>query len=232
MSTGPISKQQREEMIQEFESLLLSTGREGMEALVDFIRKSDFYTAPASTKYHSSFESGLLYHSLEVFHCLDKKTSGGEYNVFRGVLEPEDGNAGGVTQDSIIITGLLHDICKTYFYGTELKNQKSYDPEKVAAAYRGQVKHDNNGDFIWETVPVYTVDNKIPYGHGEKSVMMIEEFIRLKPVERYAIRWHMGFTEPKEMWNDLNAAIKTYPLVFALMEADQEATFLTEAYNE
>lgn len=232
MGTGPISMPQREEMIQKFEKLLLETRREGMESLLDFIRKSDFYTAPASTKYHSNFESGLLYHSLEVYHCLDKKTSGGEYNVFRGILEPEDGNTGGVTKESIIITGLLHDICKTYYYGQEFKNQKTYDPEKVSAAKGWQVKHDNNGDFIWETVPAYTVDNKIPYGHGEKSVMMIEEFIRLKPVERYAIRWHMGFTEPKEMWNDLNAAIKMYPLVFALMEADMEATFLIEACNE
>lgn len=232
MSECPISKEQREEMIREFEGLLMKTGREGIEGLLDFIRKSDFYTAPASTKYHSHFEGGLLYHSLEVFRCLEKKTRGSEYNVFRGILEPEDGNQNGVTYDSIIIAGLLHDLCKTYYYGKELKNQKTYDPEKVAAAYRGQVKHDSNGDFIWETVPVYTVDNKIPYGHGEKSVMMIEEFIRLKPAERYAIRWHMGFTEPKEAWGDLGEAIKRYPLVLALMEADQEATFLTEAYND
>ena len=95
-----------------------------------------------------------------------------------------------------------------------------------------QVKHDSNGDFIWETVPVYTVDDKVPYGHGEKSVMMIEEYIKLKPVERYAIRWHMGFTEPKENWNTLKEAIKKYPLVLAMIEADLEATFITEEYNE
>lgn len=105
------------------------------------------------------------------------------------------------------------------FYGSELRNQKTYDPDKVATAEMRQVKHDSNGDFIWETVPTYTVDDKVPYGHGEKSVMMIEEYIKLKPVERYAIRWHMGFTEPKENWNTLKEAIKKYPLVLAMIEA-------------
>ncbi len=224
---GEISKQEREAMIEVFEEYLSRVHREGMDRLLDYIRKSDFYAAPASTKYHSSFEGGLLYHSLQVYNCLEKKTSGSEYNVWRAQLDTDK-----VDAESIIIVGLLHDICKTYFYGSELRNQKTYDLDKVATADRRQVKHDNNGDFIWETVPVYTVEDKVPYGHGEKSVMMIEEYIKLKPVERYAIRWHMGFTEPKESWNTLKEAIKKYPLVLAVIEADLEATFLTEEYNE
>lgn len=222
-----ISKQEREAMIEVFEEYLSRVHREGMDRLLDYIRKSDFYTAQASTKYHSSFEGGLLYHSLQVYECLDKKTSGSEYNVWREQLDTDK-----VDAESIIIVGLLHDICKTYFYGSELRNQKTYEPDKVATADRWQVKHDNNGDFIWETVPFYTVDDKVPYGHGEKSVMMIEEYIKLKPAERYAIRWHMGFTEPKESWNTLKEAIKKYPLVLAMIEADLEATFLTEEYND
>lgn len=222
-----IRKQERESMIEVFENHLLKVQREGMDRLLDFIRKSDFYTAPASTKYHSAFEGGLLYHSLQVFECLEKKTSGSEYNVWREQLDSDK-----VAAENVIIVGLLHDICKTYFYGMELKNQKTYDPDKVSAADKWQVKHDNNGDFIWETVPLYVVDDKVPYGHGEKSVMMIEEYIKLKPVERYAIRWHMGFTEPRENWNSLKEAIKKYPLVLAMIEADLEATFITEGYNE
>lgn len=222
-----ITEEMRQEEMKEFEELLLRTGRDGVDNLITYIRASDFYTAPASTKFHGSFMGGLLHHSLEVYKNLDKKTGGGEHNVWREALDTDK-----VDADSIIIVGLLHDICKTHFYTTELKNQKSYDPEKVAAADRWQVKHDNNGDFIWETVPVYAVDDKIPYGHGEKSVMMIENYITLKPVERYAIRWHMGFTEPKELYNTLTAAIERYPLVLALHEADLEASYLTEDRNE
>ncbi len=221
------SEEMRQKEIEEFESLMSRVNRPGTEDLMAYIRASDFYTAPASTKYHSNFMGGLLHHSLQVFKCLDKKTSGGEYNIWRELLDNDK-----VSNDSIIIAGLLHDICKTHYYTTELKNQKSYDPEKVAAADRRQIKHDSNGDFIWETVPAYTVDDKIPYGHGEKSVMMIENYITLTPAERYAIRWHMGFTEPKELYNTLTAAIEKYPLVLALSEADLEATFIVEERDE
>lgn len=222
-----ISEETRQEKVKEFEELLLQVNRPGIEELLAYIRASDFYHAPASTKYHSNFMGGLLHHSLEVFRCLDKKTSGTPYNVWRAELDSDK-----VQNDSIIIVSLLHDICKTHYYTTELKNQKSYDPDKVTAADRRAVKHDSNGDFIWETVPAYTVEDKIPYGHGEKSVMMIENYIRLTPAERYAIRWHMGFTEPKELYGTLSEAIKKYPLILALMEADLEATYITEEQIE
>ena len=63
--------------IEEFENLYKEyiLPREGGDKLLEFIRKSDFYTAPASTKYHLSEEGGLLQHSLNVFHCLMNKVS-------------------------------------------------------------------------------------------------------------------------------------------------------------
>ena len=205
-------------MVKDFEDLLLSTKREGIDRLLEFIRKSDFYNAPASTRFHSCHEGGLLEHSMNVYRCLIAKI---ENNIWKDVLS-------NIPEESLIITSLLHDLCKTYFYTTEMKNRKTYDVEKVSNANSRQVKHDDNGDFIWETVPSYTVDDKIPYGHGEKSVMMIEEYIKLTPTERYAIRWHMGWSEPKENYNALGAAMGKYPLVLALHEADQEATYLLE----
>lgn len=205
-------------MVKDFEDLLLSTKREGIDRLLEFIRKSDFYNAPASTRFHSCHEGGLLEHSMNVYRCLIAKR---ENNIWKDVLS-------NIPEESLIITSLLHDLCKTYFYTTEMKNRKTYDVEKVSNANSRQVKHDDNGDFIWETVPSYTVDDKIPYGHGEKSVMMIEEYIKLTPTERYAIRWHMGWSEPKENYNTLGAAMGKYPLVLALHEADQEATYLLE----
>lgn len=130
--------------------------------------------------------------------------------------------------DALIICPLLHDLCKTHFYKIDFKNQKTYDPEKVLAAERWQVKKDNAGSFIWESVPCYTVDDRVPYGHGEKSVMMIEQFMRLTGPERFAIRWHMGFSEPKELHLQLTQAMGKYPLILALHEADQEASTLME----
>ena len=56
--------------IEKYEEMLRSTNRENIEELIAFIRKSDFYTAPASTRYHSCHEGGLLEHSLNVAECL------------------------------------------------------------------------------------------------------------------------------------------------------------------
>lgn len=195
--------------IARFEQLLKSTKREGIDSLIEFIRKSDFYTAPASTKFHSCHEGGLLEHTLNVYDRLMAKYKD---EVWR---EKSD-----VKPETLIIVALLHDLCKCYFYVTEYKNKKVYSDKGT--------KSDSNGRFDWVSVAGYTCDDKFPYGHGEKSVMMAEQFIKLEPVERYAIRWHMGFTEPKENWNTLSAAIRKYPLVLALHLSDLESTYLLE----
>ena len=195
--------------IERFEHLLKSTKRAGIEDLIEFIRKSDFYTAPASTRFHSCHEGGLLEHSLNVYDRLISKFND---ELWESSVE--------VGSDSLIIAALLHDLCKSYFYGTELKNKKEYHDKGS--------KSDSNGRFDWVTVPSYVVDDKIPYGHGEKSVMMIEEYIKLKPIERYSIRWHMGFSEPKENWNTLGTAMRKYPLILALHMSDLESTYLLE----
>lgn len=196
--------------IDRFENLLSNVKREGMPALMAFIKKSDFYTAPASTRYHSCHEGGLLEHSLNVYDCLMAKLENPTWAEALSQVEPE----------SIVIAALLHDLCKCYYYAVEMKNKKVYSETGS--------KVDNGGRYDWQLVPGYTTDDKIPYGHGEKSVMMIEEYIRLKPVERYAIRWHMGFTEPKESWNTLGLAMKKHPLILAIHEADVEVTYLLE----
>lgn len=198
------------ENVEIFESLLRMTEREGIEDLISFLRKSDFYTAPASTRFHSCHEGGLLEHTLNVCECALNKL---DNPVWSESLK-------NVTTKNVLISALLHDVCKTYFYGTELKNKKIYSDTGK--------KIDSNGRYDWETVPCYTVDDKIPYGHGEKSVMMVETYIKLEPVERYAIRWHMGFTEPKENWNYFTDAIRLHPFVLALHTSDLEATYLLE----
>lgn len=171
-------------MKEEILELLNGINREGMEKLIEFLENSDFFEAPASTRYHGAWKGGLAAHSMKVYEILKTKT--------------ED-------NDSVKIVALLHDICKVNYYKTDFRNVK------------------NNG--VWEQVPYYTVDDTIPYGHGEKSVMMISEFIKLTPEEKYAIRWHMGFTEPKELYTVISNAYKKYPIALLTHEADLEATY-------
>lgn len=187
------------ELAQEFESLLLSTHREGIDKLIAYLKlKTDFFSAPASTRFHSSCPGGLLQHSMNVYKMLEAKS---QTETWKSTLSRED---------TIIIVSLLHDICKANFYAVEMRNSK-------------------NEDGVWEKYPFYIIDDKNPYGHGEKSVMMIMEFMKLTAEEKYAIRWHMGFSEPKENYNALGKAMEYYPIVVALHEADLEATYLLES---
>lgn len=178
-------------MKEQFIELLKSTGRPGMEDLISFLEKTDFFDAPASTKYHGAFKGGLLEHSLKVYGILKEKVEKSDLNV---------------AEDTIIISSLLHDICKLNYYKVDYRNAKNANGE-------------------WEKVPYYTIEDTIPYGHGEKSVMMITEYIKLTSEEKYAIRWHMGFTEPKEVYGTIGQAYKKYPIALLLFEADLEATY-------
>ena len=176
-----------------FIGLLKTVKREGMDELITFLERTDFFTAPASTRFHGCWEGGLMEHSLKVYDIFKHKI---ENNIEKVEIKEE----------SIILIALLHDICKANFYKVDFRNAK-------------------NEQGVWEKVPYYTVDDTIPYGHGEKSVMMITEYIKLTPEEKYAIRWHMGFTETKESYGYLGAAYKKYPVALIMHEADLESTY-------
>lgn len=213
----------REDNVERFENLMATVTRDGKDDLMDYIRtKTDFYTAPASTQYHLSCEGGLLQHSLNVYDCLVAKK---ESPVWKRVLED-------IPEESLIIMALLHDLCKVNFYVKGTRNQKTYDADKVAAAEPWQRKHDDMGDFVWETVLRYEVNDIMPLGHGEKSVMLINCFMKLNVPEIFAIRWHMGFSEEKSQYKALGEAMEKYPIVLALHEADLEATKLLEDVSE
>ncbi len=178
-------------MKEEFIKLLRSTKREGIEDLIGFLEKTDFYTAPASTRFHNSFEGGLLTHSINVYKAL-KKLVTDEW-----------------ADDTLIIVGLLHDICKVNTYKVDYRNKK-----------------DDTGTWVKE--PYYTINDLMPLGHGEKSVMIISEFIKLSKEELYAIRWHMGGFEPKENHSYLASAYEKYPLAVYTHMADIMATYILE----
>ena len=178
--------------------------REGSDKLLEFLEKSDFFTAPASTRYHGAYEGGLLRHSLNVYECLS------EYLARDRVKQKYELN---VSEESAAIVALLHDICKVNFYTTSFRNSKNEQTGK------------------WEKVPYYTINDTLPYGHGEKSVYMISGFMRLTREEAMAIRWHMGFSGNEDK-NTIGRALEKYPLAFALSVADMEASYFLEGSEE
>lgn len=176
--------------------------REGSEKLLDYLMSPacDFFEAPASTRYHGSYPGGLLEHSLNVYECLCDYVSRPRAKELYGM---------NYSEETLAISALLHDICKTNFYKLGTRNVKE--------------------DGVWKSVPSYSIEDKLPYGHGEKSVYIISGYMRLTRDEAFAIRYHMGFAgaSPEERGNVGNA-FEMFPLAFALSVADMEATYYIE----
>ena len=178
--------------------------REGAEELLDFLlsEHSDFFIAPASTRFHGAYEGGLVDHSLNVYDCLVDILARPRMKDVYGVR---------YSDESIAIAALLHDLCKVNFYKTSFRNAK-----------------DENGK--WVSVPYYTIEDSLPYGHGEKSVYIASGYMRLTRDEAFAIRYHMGFSGPEDA-NQVGRALEMFPLAYALMAADMEASYFLEDVN-
>lgn len=176
--------------------------REGSDKLLEYLLSpaSDFFNAPASTRFHGNYEGGLCEHSLNVY-----------YNL-KDYMERErvktEFNLNGYTDETIAIAGLLHDICKINVYKKGFRNVK-----------------DDNG--VWQRVDTFEFEDTLPYGHGEKSVYIITGFMKLTREEAFAIRYHMGFASTEDARNVGNA-FEMFPLAFALNTADMEATYFLE----
>lgn len=175
--------------------------REGAAALLDYLQnKSDFFTAPASARYHGAYPGGLCDHSVNVYHCLNDYLQRPRVQELYGLeYEPE----------SVAIVSLLHDVCKVGCYRAGTRN----------------VKNETTGQ--WEKVPTFFYEDKLPYGHGEKSVYIISGFLRLTREEAMAIRWHMGFSGTEDP-RTVGQALRQFPLAFALATADMEASYFLE----
>ena len=175
--------------------------RRGADRLLEWLDSdaSDFFTAPSSTRFHGAYEGGLVEHSLNVYECLKDYLNRPRTKELYGM---------DYTPETIAVTALLHDICKVGFYAVDYRNAK-------------------NEQGVWEKVPYYTVRDTLPYGHGEKSVYMIQSFMRLTRDEAFAIRYHMGYSG-NEGKNSVGRALEMFPLALAVNEADMEATYYLE----
>ena len=175
--------------------------REGSEKFLEYLESpsSDFFSAPASTRFHGSYEGGLAEHSLNVYHCLCDYLERDRVSELYGLS---------YTNETVAIVSLLHDVCKINCYKKGTRNVKE------------------NG--VWIQVPTFEYNDALPYGHGEKSVYIISGFMRLTREEAFAIRYHMGFAGNEEK-RQVGDAFGQFPLSFALSVADMEATYFLES---
>lgn len=180
--------------------------REGSDKLLKWLENSDFFTAPASSKFHNAVMGGLCDHSLNVYRRA--------IELYQLEKQKKSGLFDGITQENVAVAALLHDICKVNFYKTSFRNVKI--------------------DGAWEQVPYYTVEDSLPYGHGEKSVYIISGFMRLSREEAMAINWHMGGFDKRVVGGDfsISQAFEQYPFATLIHIADIMATYFDEERGE
>ena len=189
----------KERFIETYNALIK---REGADKLLEYLLSSDFFTAPASARFHCSHEGGLAEHSLNVYDCLVS---------YLNTARARETFGFSYSEESIAIVSLLHDLCKIGVYKKGFRNVKD---EKGA----------------WQRVDTFEYDDPLPYGHGEKSVYIISGYMRLTREEAFAIRYHMGYSSTEDPRN-VSAAFEMFPLAFALSTADSEATYFIEGKN-
>ena len=190
-------EQNQERFIQIFNQYIK---REGADNLLDWLINSDFFTAPASSKFHSAYEGGLCEHSLKVFDRYIRLLK----------MEYGDDFSKHISMESVAIIALLHDVCKVDFYKPDFRNVKV--------------------DGQWIQVPYYTVEDKLPYGHGEKSVYIVGSFIKLTREEAMAINWHGGGFDERVRGGSyaMAEAYYKFPNAMIFHTADMMATYLDE----
>ena len=120
-----------------------------------------------------------------------------------------------LTEESIAVAALFHDVCKANFYRVSTRN----------------VKDETTGQ--WHKEPFYSINDQMPLGHGEKSVIILQKHMKLTDDEIYAIRWHMSGYDNAVKGGEyaISTAYESCPLAVALHLADMVATYLVEGRN-
>lgn len=192
-----------------FTKILIGTGRNGIDKVLDGIEYLGFFKAPASSRFHLAEEGGLLQHSLNVYEQA-VQIRAVQVNMF-----PDLDNR--LLPDSIAIAALLHDVCK-------------------AEVYKQVEKFRKDNDNRWEKYLAYENDqSQCPLGHGEKSVIrLLRMGLYLTEDEIYAIRWHMAgwdLSDYRESRDSFRMACDKCPLLSIIIAADELATRITEKFQ-
>lgn len=178
---------------------LSSIKRDGIDKLIEWLDKSDFYEAPSSSKFHGNYKGGLCEHCILVYHLLKDKCDYWK-NKKPDLFIPDD--------ESLKIIALFHDLCKVNFYTEGFRNVK-----------------ENN---TWIKKPTYEIDDKFPAGHGSKSVIILQNFMTLKQCEILAIIHHMGIPDNYSDSQAFHKALKLYPFIILVHTSDFESSAILE----
>ena len=238
--TDEMIKANKEEFIKILKAALEKREGADVEGLLNKLESSDFYIAPASTKYHAAYKGGLVDHSLNVYYNMMSLAKNKHLLAIheKAIILDENGNPtenyedkiveGEIEADSIAIVALLHDFSKMNYYKIDYRNKKVY--------CESGSKHDENGNFDWVSISGYMTmppEERFIYGsHEETSEFMIRQFVPLTYKESTAILHHhfaLSFDSIKDV-GVVGNIYNRYPLATLLHVADTISAYIDERY--
>ena len=179
--------------------------REGKEALRVWLLSDacDFFSAPASTKYHGVYIGGLCEHSLDVYDMAVRLEELYRENIRKQYLVLNRPFNRDEFMESLTVAALFHDLCKVNFY-------------------KARVSGKSNLNFV--------VDEQLPFGgHGSKSVYMLSRYLKdIRDEEAIAINCHMGFSRSDDNSISISESFHFSPLAWIIHVADEAATFMLD----
>lgn len=205
MIENVLTETQVVENMEQFKSLIKSITRKGadIDGLLDKLDRSDFYTAPASTKYHGAYPGGLVDHSLCVYYNLKSLVENKHLTEV-------------ISEDSIKIVSLLHDLDKMNKYTTYMRN---VPPSETCPTW---TKEDNYKTKDASELFIYG-------NHEQTSEFMARQFIPLTVEESTAILHHMGSMAWDSAKDNIGLVYDKYPLAMLLYVADMISTYIEKA---
>lgn len=191
-----------EQLKNEFKSIVnAKISRDGIEDLMRWLEGTDFFTAPASTRFHGSYEGGLVEHSLAVYKRMVQFADYYDQEAYGTEREHN------WSEETLAIVALFHDFCKIGTYKIELRWRKDAQQR-------------------WEQYPTYKKEEDFNFGgHGSKSLYLIQNFLNLEPQEAVTINCHMGQFD-STVYSNPSPAFEQFPLAWLLHIADEAATYI------
>lgn len=160
----------------------------------EWLFANGFFVKPAAINHHGNYTGGLFDHSFEVMTALVEMTK--RFDIrWKNKRSP-------------YIVGMFHDLCKIDDYIDE-------NATDVVIMGTGSPVS-KNPKWIFNR-------SGILKGHGEKSVMLLSQFMSLTEEEIFCISFHMGAYETQR-WNEFDAAIRKYETVLWTHTADMYAS--------
>lgn len=190
------------------------------EGLARYLLNTDFFMAPASTKYNCAYDGGLVEHTLHV------------YDIMSDLVDVMKAK---VSRNELLTVSLLHDVCKIGAFEKYAKNVKKYvDENSVERTQYSKWDPNEKKYFNWVSETAYKVSDDPDCDSvgtpGLKAVLSLSLYIPFtnRAFREVLIAMLNQYDGTKEMDAQFKQMLSKHPLAMLLHAADSLASYIKD----